>query len=93
MRPIIKTSVATLENREMTVFFYYADSVGEILHYYLQKTQFTVLEGIQGLVTKIINFYLIHFFVSFFENYFSGFNFQPFINAFLFVSSFQFFIL
>ena len=51
MLPIIKMTVAVLENKEKSVFLHYADTVGDILHYYLQKTQFTALEGFQGLVT------------------------------------------
>ena len=61
MKPIIKSSVAIIENREMSVFLYYTDCVGDILHYYLKMTQFTVLEGIQGPFYKnpFISFYLL----------------------------------
>ena len=48
MQPILKEETIAIENRKNSVFLVYANCVGDIVHLYLQKTQFTALEGVKG---------------------------------------------
>jgi hypothetical protein len=48
MMPELKEPPASIENRLQSVFLVYSNCVGDIIHYYLQKTQFSALEGLKG---------------------------------------------
>jgi hypothetical protein len=45
---LIKEPLAEIEGRKKSVFLLYSVFVGDAIHLYLQKTQFTALEGTSG---------------------------------------------
>ena len=55
MRPILKEDTTAIEGRNDSVFLAYANCVGDIVHLYLQKTQFTALEGLKGELFKFFD--------------------------------------
>ena len=56
MLPIIKEKPTAIESKSQSVFLFHSDTVGDMIHYYLQKTQFTALEGVKVMLRNYLIF-------------------------------------